>query len=142
MPSTLTFKVMNAAHRSLIKISGGRKGWDVAHMPVLELTTTGRKTGRPRAVMLTSPAKDGTALVVVASRGGDEKAPAWLLNVEANPEVEVTVHGAPKQRMRAFVATAEERDRLWPVIVADHQVYAGYQIKTTREIALVLLKPR
>jgi deazaflavin-dependent oxidoreductase (nitroreductase family) len=132
---------MIATHRGLIKISGGRKGWNISNMPVLELTTTGRKTGRSRAVMLTTPAQDGTTLVVVASRGGDERAPAWFLNLEANPEVEVTMHGGPKRRMRAYVATPEERNRWWPVIIADHQNYAGYQTKTTREIPLVLLKP-
>src|ERR1700716_3086799 len=119
MPSDFTFKAMNATHRGLLKISGGRAGWKVSNMPVLELTTTGRKTGRSRSVMLTSPLQDGTMLVVVASRGGDGKPPAWLLNLRDNPEVEVALQGNPRQRMRARVATPEERGRLWPNVVAD-----------------------
>lgn len=140
MPSDLTFKVMKAVHRSVLKISGGRAGWSASNMPVLELTTTGRKTGRPRLVMLTSPVQEGTTLVVVASRGGDDKPPAWFLNLQDNPEVTVSLQGKPTQRMRARVATPEERARLWPRVIADHKNYAGYQTKTTREIAVVLLE--
>jgi hypothetical protein len=69
---------MNTTHRILLKLSCGRAGWTASNMPVLELTTTGRKSGRPHAVMLTSPLQESTALVVVASRGGDDKLPAWL----------------------------------------------------------------
>jgi deazaflavin-dependent oxidoreductase (nitroreductase family) len=141
MPKDFGFKVMNAVHRTILKISGGRLGWDVQHMPVLELTTTGRKSGRPHSVMLTSPVQDGTTLVVVASRGGAEQSPAWFLNLRDNPEVEVALQGAAKQRMRARIADPEERARLWPRVVADHTNYAGYQTKTSREIPLVLLEP-
>jgi len=140
MPSDLAFKAMNAVHRTVLKLSGGRAGWRASNMPVLELTTTGRKTGRPRSVMLTSPVQEGTTLVVVASRGGGDKPPAWFLNLQDNPEVGVTVQGNPEQRMRARVTTPEERTRLWPRVIADHQNYAEYQAKTTREIPLVLLE--
>ena len=141
MPRDFALKAMNAVHRSLLKISGGRVGWNVSNMPVLELTTTGRKSGQPRSVMLTSPVQEGTTLVVVASRGGDDKPPAWLLNLQNNPDVEVALKGKAKQRMRARIATPEERSRLWPRVTADHKNYAGYQTKTTREIPLVLLEP-
>lgn len=141
MPSDFTLKAMNTFHRTLLKVSGGRLGWSALRMPVLELTTTGRKSGRPRTVMLTSPAQDGGSIVVVASRGGDDAHPAWFLNLRDNPDVEVVVQGKPKQRMRARVARPEERARLWPVLTADHKNYAGYQTKTDREIPLVLLDP-
>jgi deazaflavin-dependent oxidoreductase (nitroreductase family) len=140
MPSDFVLKSMNAIHRSLLKITGGRAGWKVANMPVLELTTTGRKTGRSRSVLLTSPVRDGSALVVVASRGGDDQHPAWFLNLRENPDVEVAVQGKPSQRMRARIATPEEREHLWPRITADYRNYAGYQTKTEREIPLVLLE--
>jgi deazaflavin-dependent oxidoreductase (nitroreductase family) len=139
MPSDFVLKSMNAIHRSLLKITGGRAGWKVVNMPVLELTTTGRKTGRSRTVLLTSPMRDGAALVVVASRGGDDQHPAWFLNLRENPDVEVAVQGKPSQRMRARVATSKERERLWPRITADYRNYADYQTKTEREIPLVLL---
>jgi deazaflavin-dependent oxidoreductase (nitroreductase family) len=140
MPSDRAFKAMNAIHRGVLKISGGRAGWNASSMPVLELTTKGRKTGRSRSVMLTSPVQEGTTLIVVASRGGDDKPPAWFLNLQDNPEVDVTLQGKPTRPMHARVANPEERARLWPLVIADHQNYADYQTKTTREIALVLLE--
>lgn len=141
MPSDISFKVMNAVHRILLKVSGGRAGWTAMEMPVLELTTTGRKSGQPRSVMLTSPLREGPVLVVVASRGGDDRAPTWLLNLQANPDVEVRVQGQPPRPMKARVASPAERERMWPLVVADHKNYAGYQARTTREIPLVLLEP-
>ena len=141
MPSDLVLKTMNGFHRGLLKISGGRIGWSASGMPVVELTTIGRKSGQPRSVMLTSPVQEGTTIVVVASRGGDDTHPAWFLNLRDNPDVEVAYKGGPKTKMRARAATAEERARLWPLVTAEHKNYAGYQTKTTREIPLVLLEP-
>ncbi|MDS0140453.1 MULTISPECIES: nitroreductase/quinone reductase family protein [unclassified Amycolatopsis] len=141
MPSDFALKTMNAVHRGLIKLTGGRVGWQVA-MPVLELTTVGRKSGQPRSVLLTSPHQDGDTWVVVASRGGDDTHPAWFLNLRDHPDVEVSLKGGPKQPMRARVADAEERARLWPKITADFKNYAQYQTKTEREIPLVFLEPR
>jgi len=140
MSSDFAMKTMNAIHRGLLKISGGKAGWRVSDMPVLELTTIGRKSGQPRSVMLTSPIQEGSTLVVVASRGGDDNHPAWFLNLRANPQVEVAYQGKPARPMRARVADADERGRLWPLVVADHKNYAGYQTKTKREIPLVLLE--
>lgn len=141
MPSDLVLKTMNTVHRTILKLSGGRFGWEASNMPVLELTTTGRKSGQPRAVMLTSPLQEGSTVVIVASRGGDDQNPAWFLNLRDDPHVEVSLKGAPKQPMTARVATPEERARMWPKIVADHKNYGGYQKRTEREIPLVLLEP-
>ena len=142
MPSDLALKTMNVVHRAILKISRGRMGFRVAGMPVLELTTIGRKSGQPRTVMLTSPTCVGEAIVIVASRGGDDRHPAWFLNLEHDPHVHVAVQGGPSQPMLARVATTEERDELWPQIAAKHTNYAGYQTKTTRVIPLVLLEPQ
>jgi deazaflavin-dependent oxidoreductase (nitroreductase family) len=141
MPSDFTLKTMNAVHRGLIKLTGGRVGWQVA-MPVLELTTIGRKSGQPRSVLLTSPYQEGETIVVVASRGGDDTHPAWLLNLRDHPDVEVSLKGGPKRPMRARIADAGERAKLWPKIAADFKNYAQYQTKTEREIPLVFLEPR
>ncbi|MGI8709485.1 MAG: nitroreductase/quinone reductase family protein [Acidimicrobiales bacterium] len=141
MPSDLALKVMNGVHRTILTLTGGRVGWRAANMPVLELTTTGRKSGEARSVMLTSPLQEGDTTVVVASRGGDDHHPAWFLNLRDDPAVQVARQGGPKQPMTASVATAEERARMWPKITADHKNYAGYQKRTDREIPLVLLKP-
>ncbi len=134
-------KTMNAIHRGVLKVSFGRVGWNLSNMPVLELTTTGRKSGLARRVMLTSPLQEGSTYVVVASRGGDDIAPSWLFNIEAEPAVEVVVHGKRKQQMTARVATAEERARMWPLVIADHKHYEEYQKLTDREIALIMLEP-
>src|SRR5437764_12998069 len=138
MASDIGFKAMNAVHRVALKVTGGRVGYNLLRMPVVELTTTGRKSGQPRTVMLTSPLQLGSTYVVVASRGGDDKVPAWCLNVQANPDVEVAIQGGPKERRRARVASAEERSELWPRVTADHTNYAGYQKKTSSEITMVL----
>jgi len=140
MPSDFAVKTMNALHRGLLKVSRGKVGLRVANMPVLELTTIGRESGRLRSVMLASPIQEGTSLVVVASRGGDDRHPAWFLNLRDNPQVEVAYQGKPARPMRARVANAEERSRLWPLIVANHENYADYQAKTEREIPVVLLE--
>lgn len=140
MPSDAVLKSMNVLHRVVMKVSFGRIGWSAWDMPVVELTTIGRKSGQPRTVLLTSPLQEGSTYVVVASRGGDDQHPAWFLNLRDNPDVEVTIKGE-KRPMRARVADADERARLWPLVVADHKNYAGYQSKTDREIPLVFLEP-
>ncbi|MFM7525124.1 MAG: nitroreductase family deazaflavin-dependent oxidoreductase [Actinomycetota bacterium] len=143
MPNDLTLKAMNTVHRIVLQISGGRMGWDAGGMPVLELTTTGRKSGKPRSVMLTSPIQEGESIVIVASRGGDDVHPAWYLNLVANPQVQVKYKGKPTVAMTARTATAEERARLWPIVEQKYKGYAGYQQRTDREIPLVLLdRPR
>jgi deazaflavin-dependent oxidoreductase (nitroreductase family) len=141
VPSDFAFKAMNAIHRGALKVSGGRLGWESAGMPVLELTTTGRKSGQRRSVMLTSPVQEGATIVVVASRGGDDKHPAWFLNLRDHPDVEVAWKGEPKRAMRARVATPDERARLWPKVTAGNKHYAQYQTRTEREIPLVLIDP-
>jgi deazaflavin-dependent oxidoreductase (nitroreductase family) len=110
-------------------------------MPVFELTTIGRKSGQPRKVMLTAPYTEGDTLAIVASKGGNDEHPAWFLNLQANPDVVVTPPGKPSQKMVARIADEQERARLWPLIVEDHDNYAGYQRKTDREIPVVLLEP-
>lgn len=142
MPSDAALKFMNAAHRALLKVSFGKLGWKAGSMPVLELTTTGRKSGQPRSVMLTSPIQDGDTIVIVASKGGEDTHPAWYLNLVADPNVEVAYAGAPKRPYAAHVASAQERSELWPRVTSSYDNYAGYQRKTDREIPLVLLTPK
>ena len=142
MPSDAILKAVNSAHRAALKLSGGRFGWKAGGMPVVELTTTGRKSGAARTVMLTSPVQDGDSIVVVASRGGDPHHPAWFLNLQAEPKVEVAFNGEAKRPMLARVATTDERAELWPRVVAKYKGYANYQTKTDREIPLVFLEPR
>jgi deazaflavin-dependent oxidoreductase (nitroreductase family) len=142
MPSDFVLKSMNNIHRSILKISGGRKGWEAGNMPVLKLTTTGRKSGEPRMVMLTSPLQEGDSMVIVASRGGDDQHPAWFVNLRDNPAVEVETKDQPKSNWVARIATSEERERMWPLITERYKNYGGYQSKTNREIPLIFLTPQ
>ena len=141
MPSDLSMRVINRLHRATLRATGGRVGARLRGMRVVELTTVGRKSGEPRTVMLTSPLQEGKVVVVVASKWGDDRPPAWLLNLQSQPDVLVGIDGGPSRPYVARVATAAERERLWPEVTRDHPHYAGYQDKTDREIPLVLLTP-
>jgi deazaflavin-dependent oxidoreductase (nitroreductase family) len=132
---------MTAMHRGLLRLTGGRIGSRLGSMPVIELTTSGRRSGEMRRALLTVATREGEALVVVASRGGDDEHPAWYLNLLANPDVLVGEPGAEPQPMHSRVATADERGQLWPRVVRAYSGYAAYQRKTDRQIPLVILEP-
>jgi deazaflavin-dependent oxidoreductase (nitroreductase family) len=142
VPSDFALKTMNSVHRLLVAVTRGRAGYEFGGMPVVELTTIGRRSGEPRTVLLTSPLRDGEGYVVVASRGGDDQHPAWFLNLRDRPEVEVAIKGGERRPMLARIASAEERATLWPQIAGRYRNYAGYQKRTRREIPLVVLEPR
>lgn len=132
---------MTAMHRGLLRLTGGRIGSRLGSMTVIELTTRGRRSGDMRRALLTVAAREGEALVVVASRGGDDEHPAWYLNLLADPAVLVGEPGAEPQPMRSRVATVDERGQLWPRVVRAYSGYAAYQRKTERQIPLVILEP-
>ena len=139
MPSDRTLKTMNAVHRLILGVTRGKAGWTAGNMPVLELTTIGRKSGEPRSCLLTSPLQENSEIVIVASRGGDDHHPAWYLNLLETPQVQVSYKGAPHKIMTARTANSEERARMWPIVAGAYKGYAGYQEKTSREIPLVIL---
>ncbi len=141
-PPDIALKAMNAGHRLLIRLTGGKVGHSAMGMPVVELTTRGRRSGEPRTVLLTAPVHGDGSYVVVASRGGDDRHPAWFLNLRADPDVEIAVQGGPRVPMRARIADPADRATLWPQIAGKYRNYAGYQRSTTREIPLVHLEPR
>ena len=141
MPADLVMKALNAVHRALIKVAPRRFGDEALGMPVLELTTVGRRSGRPRSVMLTSPVRDGEAIVVVASRGGDDRHPDWLLNLRAQPRVEVALRGVPAARWSPELRKGPNASGSGREITTFHPRYAAYQRRTSREIPVVLLRP-
>jgi deazaflavin-dependent oxidoreductase (nitroreductase family) len=130
------------AHQGIYEGTGGRIGHRLVGVPCLLLRTTGAKTGRIRTSALVY-ARDGDDYVVTASNGGADRAPGWLHNVRARPQVEVQV-----ARDR-FVANAREitnadpdYSRLWELVnEGNHHRYEEYQRRTTRPIPLVALAP-
>jgi deazaflavin-dependent oxidoreductase (nitroreductase family) len=127
-------------HTMLYSATGGKLFHRGRGMPMVKLTTVGRRSGQPRTIMATTPLQMGESLVLVASFGGDDREPQWCQNIRANADVEVTVEGRTR-RMRAHVADAGERAELWPQVVANAAFYDDYQRKTTREIPVVVFDP-
>jgi deazaflavin-dependent oxidoreductase (nitroreductase family) len=126
-------------HTDSYVATDGREGHDWQGTQTLILTTTGRRSGQPRPQPLIY-GRDGDDYLVVASKGGAPQHPAWYLNLEANPEVQVQVKG-DKMRARARTATPEERERLWPIMTREWPEYDRYQEGTEREIPVVILEP-
>ena len=128
-----------AAHQFIYEVTGGRVGERLGRLPMLLLHTTGRKTGRPRTAALLYH-RDRNRYVVVASKGGSDSAPAWLLNLTATPDVLVQV-GTKRFGAAARAASAEEQRRLWPAVTKLWPQYDRYQSQTNRPIPLVILTP-
>jgi deazaflavin-dependent oxidoreductase (nitroreductase family) len=117
-------KVMSRTHRAIVGLSGGRVLHSAFGMPAVELHTTGCITGKPRSTMLTTPVHDEQRVVLVASKGGDDRHPQWYGNLRANPDVEITLGGQTRP-MRARTASTAEKAELWPQIVSAYKGYGG-----------------
>jgi deazaflavin-dependent oxidoreductase (nitroreductase family) len=135
------FRALSRTHATLLKLSRWRLGAGYSGMPVVEVRTIGRRSGRPRLVVLSAPVIDGDRVVLVASKGGDDRDPHWYRNLVANPYVELTMRGRTRA-MIARTADPHERSELWPRIVAATRAYAGYQRRTRREIPVIICEPR
>lgn len=140
-PKDAFYKVGTGIHRAFFNASKGRIFNKAFGMPVAELVTTGRRSGKERSTMLAVPITEGDRLVLVASFGGDDRHPAWYLNLQANPEVRVTTSGSTRT-MVARIASKEERAELWPRITSVFEGYARYQERTERPIPVVILEPK
>jgi deazaflavin-dependent oxidoreductase (nitroreductase family) len=123
----------------IVRVGDGRVLGRIAGMPVLLLTTTGRRSGKRRTVPLTY-VRDGGEIAVVGSFGGSDQAPGWLLNLEHDPRASVRLDRATVA-VTARVADGVERARLWPTVVATYPGYGRYQSRTRRPIPIVLLTP-
>jgi deazaflavin-dependent oxidoreductase (nitroreductase family) len=134
-------KVLSRLNTWAYRLTNGRIGGTYLHgVPVLLLTVVGRKTGRRLTVPLTY-LKDGERLIVAASRAGMDQHPAWYLNLEANPDVDVQTAGVTRP-MRAHTADDGERANYWPKLVAVNPDYGAYQARTQRKIPVIILSPR
>jgi deazaflavin-dependent oxidoreductase (nitroreductase family) len=125
-------------HVKRYRETDGAEGHEWQGTTVLILTTTGRRSGTPRSTPLIY-GEDGDNYVVVASKGGADEHPAWYLNLESDPRVEVQVLG-DRFPARARTATSEERPRLWEAAVERWPAYAEYQRRTERDIPVVVLE--
>jgi deazaflavin-dependent oxidoreductase (nitroreductase family) len=108
-------------------------------LPALLLTTTGRKSGKERETPL-NYWRDGENVVVVASNGGLNNDPAWLLNLRSNPVATIELEGR-RLRVRAEEAVPEDRATLWKRITREAPQYAGYAKLRQTEIPVIVLKP-
>ena len=140
VPSDAALKTMNFVHRGILAITRGRLGWVVARMPVVKLITVGRHSGRERQVILTSPYQNSQFILVVASRGGDDRHPDWYLNILANANISIIDASGVKKPMIASVPDQNQYAELWELVVGKYPRYSDYQKKTERQIPLVLLK--
>jgi deazaflavin-dependent oxidoreductase (nitroreductase family) len=124
----------------LYRLSRGRIGGKVGRAPVLLLTTTGRRSGERRTAPVLY-ARDGERLIVIGSNAGNERAPAWSLNLAANPDADVEV-GSRRSSVHARVAEGEERARLWRLMNDQYEGFDDYDARTSRAIAVFMLEPR
>ena len=128
-------------HTAAYRASGGRVGHRVPGLPqMLLLDHVGAKSGKKRTTPL-AYARDGDDLVLVASKGGHPKHPAWFHNLKANPDTTVRV-GRERRPVHARLAEPEERPRLWKAADAEWSDFKTYRERTDREIPLVVLERR
>jgi F420H(2)-dependent quinone reductase len=130
-----------AGHTAIYRATNGRIGHRIPGLPpMLLLDHAGAKSGTLRTTPLLY-VDDGPDVVIVASKGGHPKHPAWFHNLRANPDTTVQI-GSERRAVHARVATPAERERLWPKAVAAYGDYRVYQERAGREIPLVILEPR
>ena len=125
-------------HTKRYKETDGQEGHDWQGTQTLLLTTTGRKSGKPRELPLIY-GRSGDDLLIVASKGGADEPPAWYVNLRAEPTVEVQVKG-DRFKAHARVATPEEKPEMWETMVGEWPAYNDYQKKTEREIPIIVLE--
>jgi F420H(2)-dependent quinone reductase len=121
------------------RLSGGRLMGKVGRAPVLLLTTTGRKSGQSRTSPVVYLAR-GPDLVLIDTNAGNERLPAWSLNLGANPEAEVEV-GRRRRAVAARRAEGEERDELWRAHNVQYAGFDAYDAKLRRTPSVWVLEP-
>jgi F420H(2)-dependent quinone reductase len=124
----------------IYRLTRGRVGGKLGKAPILLLTTTGRKSGKQRTAPVLYLA-DGDRFVVINTNAGNEKTPAWSLNLRANPEATVEV-GSKRVEVRARLAEDEERAELWRRHMQQYSGWEFYESKLDREVGVFVLEPR
>ena len=141
-PFWKVWEVGTRAHIGIFRATRGRFGARLpgTGSPMLLLHHVGAKSGKHRVSPLIY-VPDGDRVVIVASKGGVDRHPAWYHNLKANPETVVELPRKGKRSVRARVAAGEERAELWDKAVAIYKPYAEYQTYTKRQIPVVVLDP-
>lgn len=132
-------RALSSVHTAAYRASGGRVAGEAGNVPVLLLTTTGRKTGKQRTTPLLF-IRDGHDVVVVASNGGMDWFPAWWLNLQQHPAAVIEI-GRERHDVTASNADRARRARLWLELTARYPGYLRYEARTARKIPLVILHP-
>lgn len=132
-------RAAGALHRGLYRVSGGKLGGSIRGVPLLLLTTRGRKSGQVHTWPVCYIV-EGENLLLVASAGGMPRNPAWYYNLRANPHVTIEI-GRQSRAMVAEPQVGSVRDAYWSRIVNEYPLFEGYQRKVTRQIPVVLLRP-
>src|SRR5438105_15305423 len=139
MPAKTVMRMISGTHELWYRLSGGLIGGRLGHLPILLLTTTGRRSGRRLTTPLVYLA-DGENLVIIASNGGSDRHPQWCRNLRAQANAEVQV-GPATRAVVARKAEGDERERLWRAVVELYHGYEKYRRMTSREIPVVVLTP-
>jgi len=122
------------------KLTGGRLMGSMAGRPVMLVTMTGAKTGRPRTIpLMYVPYKDG--VIIVASQGGAPKSPVWYNNLVAHPDIVVQFRNQ-RMNLRARQVDDAEKAEVWPICVQHYHEYDDYQKRTDRNIPVFVCEPR
>lgn len=140
---TTGLRWMGKAAVPLYRLSGGRVMGKIGRAPVLLLTTTGRKSGQRRTapVVYLRDGEGGERFSVIGSNAGNASAPAWSLNLKANPNAEIEV-GRERMPVRGRVAEGEERAELWRKHNEQYAGFDDYSARTDRDIAVFVLERR
>jgi deazaflavin-dependent oxidoreductase (nitroreductase family) len=124
----------------IFRVTRGRVGGRFGRGPVLVVRTTGRRSGKIRETTVLYE-RDGDHYVVIGSNTGSERAPAWSLNLLANPEAEILL-GGRRIQVRASKASGHERERLIDLMDRRYHGFQAYRARTDRELRIFLLAPR
>ncbi len=130
--------LITRVHRFVYEATDGRLGANLGGKPMLLLTTVGRKSGVARTLPLLY-VPDGDRVLVVGSNAGDDRAPAWWLNLQAKPEARVRV-GREVYDVNARRAEGDEAEALWAKALVAYPPYADYRERTSRDIPIVVLE--
>ena len=138
-PPRWILKAMTRTHVFLHRVSGGRLFNKLAGDDVCFVTMTGAKSGRTLTIpLMYVPYREGVLLV--ASQGGAPKNPVWYGNLVKHPDIGVN-HRGRKMRLRARLASAEEKPALWPICDEHYAPYADYRARTSRDIPVFVCEP-